>query len=435
MVWTGAGIVKRVVLTVKLIITIGAASLFLAGCQNATLSEITKRTSSVTQSVSGNNQRVGSAPTKLEINQGSSSTEMIVTWVDGGLAGSIYRIDRSSDGGRTWQLRSRVPSGVQIYRDTLPKGGGRFLYKIKVERSSVSSVEVVEKGAVQKTHQQQLAEERAIKEAKKREEERRAREIAAAEEEAGRIQAEKEAKEKAEKLAAAEAERVRVAAETAAKEEAEREAQRQAELRAQEEEKRARQAKEKRVAALLKQVEKELDAENLSGAEKLLGEYREKQGKSADKVKGYRKLKQRIASRRQVLDDLEQARDAERYMKQSSSSKPGQTATEKGKTKEGKKSKPRSKSTLLGKNAEGWVVQVATYPEAKKREAYSLLSTIKKSGFRGVFLKKQELAGRVLYRLRLGAYGDKDEALELQDKINLKMADQGVNSRVMRQKR
>ncbi len=420
---------KQVVLTVKLIITIGATSLLLVGCQNATLNEITKRTSSVAQEVAGNKQRVGAVPTNLEITQGSSSTEMIVTWRDGGIPGSIYRIDRSSDGGRSWQLRSRVASGVETYRDKLPKGGGRFLYRIRVEKGSLQDVEIVERGAVQLTHQQQLAEEREIKEAQKREEEERARQIAAAELEEKRLQAEKDAREEAERLAAEEAEKARLATEKAAREEAERaaelKAKQQAELQAREEKRKKLEKRKKAEAAILDRAEKDLEKGDVSAVEKSLKEYREKKGKSADKVKRYSKLKQKVVSMKQVLDDLEQVKVAEQYMKQGTSSNAVKS----------KKKKSRGKSSLLGKSAEGWVVQVATYPESKKRDAYSMLSTVKKSGFKSVFLKRQELAGRVLYRIRLGAYGNKEEAVELQEKINGKMADKGVASRVIMQKK
>lgn len=430
---------RRVVLTGKLIITIGVSSLLLAGCQNATLHEFSKRTSSVTQEVTSNKQRVGSAPTNLEIKQGDSSTEMIVTWRDGGIPGSVYRIDRSSDGGRSWQLRSKVVSGVQIYRDKLPRGGGRFLYRIRVEKGSPQKVEVVERGAVQLTNQQQLAEEREIKEAKQREEEEMARQAAIAEQEAKRLQAEKEARERAERLAAEEAEKARVAAENAAREEAEREAEikakQQAELRAREEKRKELEKRKKAEAAILDRAEKEFGREDIAAAEKSLQEYRKKKGKSADKVKKYSKLKQKIAARKQVLDDLEQAAAAEQYMKQGSPATTEKRAARKDQTIKSKKKKSRNKSSILGRDAEGWVVQVATYPESKKREAYGMLSTVKKAGFKTVFLKRQELAGRVLYRLRLGAYGEKEEAVELQKKINLKMADKGVVSRVMKQKK
>lgn len=239
-----------------------------------------------------------------------------------------------------------------------------------------------------------------------------------------------------------------------------------------EKKKRLEQQRKKALNGLLDQAEKRVEDGDLAAAEKLLQEYQKKAGeKAAKKQKRYQTIREKLDSMSQILADLERARDAERHLQKLLVE--GKALAENGMAGEARKryeevisldpqnqqaqdalkalpspavkpeSKPiaaapkkvvRKKSSLLGKSAEGWVVQVATYTEENKKQAYGMLGTIKKAGFKSVYIRKQKLAGRVLYRLRLGAYGDKVEAESLRDQLNQKMGGQGVNSRVTRQK-
>ncbi|MBT7308463.1 MAG: hypothetical protein HN842_09615 [Gammaproteobacteria bacterium] len=94
----------------------------------------------------------------------------------------------------------------------------------------------------------------------------------------------------------------------------------------------------------------------------------------------------------------------------------------------------RKKATLLKHKGEGWVVQVATMTKEKRKKAYELLGSLKKSGFRGAFIKKQELAGRQLYRLRIGVYAEKWEAEEALNQLNQNTQYRGYSGRTMFQK-
>lgn len=238
----------------------------------------------------------------------------------------------------------------------------------------------------------------------------------------------------------------------------------------QEKKKRLAQQRRKALNGLLNQAEKRVEDGDLSAAEKLLQQYLKKAGKGAKKQKRYQAIRQKLDSMSEILADLERARDAERQLQKLLVE--GEALAENGMAGEArkryqaalsldpenqqaqaalkllaapvKKPAPKSvvapkraakkKSSLLGKKAEGWVVQVATYIEDNKKQAYGMLGAIKKAGFKSVYIRKQELAGRVLYRLRLGAYGDKAEAESLRDQLNQKMGTQGFNSRVTRQK-
>ena len=237
-----------------------------------------------------------------------------------------------------------------------------------------------------------------------------------------------------------------------------------------EKKKRLEQQRQKALNNLLNQAEKRVEDGDLAAAEKLLQEYQKRAGKGVEKQKRYRTIREKLDSMSEIFADLERARDAERHLQKLLAE--GKALAENGMAGEARKryeevasldpanqvaqdalkalsfptakpkSKPvvapkkgvRKKSSLLGKGAEGWVVQVATYTEENKKQAYGMLGTIKRAGFKSVYIRKQKLAGRVLYRVRLGAYGDKAEAESLRDQLNQKMGEQGVNSRVTRQK-
>ncbi len=257
-------------------------------------------------------------------------------------------------------------------------------------------------------------------------------------------------------------------------------------------------ARKVRAEALIKQVEQSLEEGDVAAAEQQLAEYRTFVGERVLKQERFQSLRQKIITTKQMLADLEQASVAEQYLQQlmdealvleqqgakraareryreiletdpghrgaqegialleasketvkketpvvqarpkpASQSKPKPKPKPKPKSKSKSKSKPKpKKSSLLGSKAEGWVVQVATYPGDGKKQAYALLGTIKKSGFRAVFIKKQELAGRQLYRVRIGAYGEREEADRIRERLQQKMAELGIKvaSRVMQQK-
>ena len=248
-----------------------------------------------------------------------------------------------------------------------------------------------------------------------------------------------------------------------------------AEKQAEQERKRVQQmARKERAATLLKEIEAALDGGELFAAETKLDEYHQLLGNRALKQAAYQTLRQRVATMKRVFADMEQARVAEQYLLQlmeeaqvlQQQGKNGAARVKYGevlalnpehrgardgiqsllmeKTEESSAPKPKQsekrswqeQSTLLGKQSEGWVVQVATYPEDGKKAAYALLGTIKKAGFKAVFIKKQELAGRQLYRVRIGAYGVREEADAVSTQLMRKLATQDVRvaSRVMRQK-
>ena len=477
---------KLIVATRKLAVFV-ALSLLLAGCQNATLSELTKRAKSVSAPIPEGEQkkqdievqeitisRAPSAPSNLVASRGTSPIQIVISWEDGDRPAILYHIERSGDGGDSWVQRGTATAGVQTYTDHLLASENSYLYRVRTKHQ-------VEREILEKKLAQQILEERRIRE----EAERLAREEA----EKRKQEAEKQAREEAERLAREEAEKLKQEAEKQAREEAERrrqeaekqakeetekrkqEAKRQAILRAEKERKRTLKEKQKALISLLKRADKELTAGNLSAAEESLKQYREQRGEFTTGQKRYTKLLRQVETMGQILTDLEQTDDTERYLQkllaeasalgkhgdQAGARKrynevisidPANSEAKKGlqvlskkpqkvvqkKSKKSKSDKKR-KSSLLGKKAAGWIVQVATYTEEDKKTAYSMLGEIKKAGFKGVFIKKQELAGRTLYRLRLGAYGEKDEAMELRNQINSEMAERGVVSRVTLQKK
>ncbi len=473
----------------RVIVVAGMASLLVAGCQpGGSLEEITKRTAEVVEPIVVGNQQQGAAPkqvidrttstpSNLSVSRGTVPTEIILSWEGGDTPGSLNYVERSSDQGKSWAVRSTVSAGTQRYRDTIPAGAGPFQYRVRTQQQ-------VDQEALERKRAEQLLEQQRIREAEEREAERKRQEaerLAREEAERARLEVERLKQEE-------EAARLRREAEVKAQREAEarkrqvealaaqQRAEKEAKARAEEE---ARQAKEKRrqqerekkraLEALLSQAEQELAAGNLSAAEKSLKQYRTQKGASALSQRRYKELQKKISSMSQILADLEQTSDTEqqlqkllaegaalashgdvegarsRYNKVISID-PANRAARKGlqalssRSKVDRKKRPvaekkRKKSSLLGKSAEGWVVQVATYPEEKKKDAYGLMGAVKKAGFKGVFIKKQELAGRTLYRLRVGAYSDKAEAEALRDRINSTMSDRGVVSRVTLQKR
>ncbi|MBT6556028.1 MAG: hypothetical protein HOA22_10300 [Gammaproteobacteria bacterium] len=89
----------------------------------------------------------------------------------------------------------------------------------------------------------------------------------------------------------------------------------------------------------------------------------------------------------------------------------------------------------MGKEAEGWVVQVATYAVANKKHAFELLEKLQKLGFRSGYIKKQELAGRLLYRIRVGVYQSKEVAERIRDQITPLLGEERSVSRLMYQKK
>ncbi|MBT3308173.1 MAG: hypothetical protein HOL04_03250 [Gammaproteobacteria bacterium] len=236
--------------------------------------------------------------------------------------------------------------------------------------------------------------------------------------------------------------------------------------------KRERAEKKEKLKTLLLGIERSLDKGGLQQAEQQMEEYRALKGESALRQTEFQALRQRVIAMRQVFADLDQAKAAEQYLKQLINeaqrlkkrgdieaargkygevllqdpanraalkglevlSQPQQVAAPIPKVKVKKKEK--KSTSLLGKKAPGWVVQVATYHEDGKKEAYALLGAMKKAGFRAVFVKKQQLVGRTLYRIRVGAYSDKQEAVEVGQKIDQKMAEKGIKvaGRVMKQK-
>ncbi len=463
---------KRVGITGRLAVFV-AGSLLLSGCQNVTLSEITKRAKSVAGPVSGVDQkkrkvevqertlsRVASAPSNLVASRGASPTEIMISWEDGSRPASIYHVERSDDGGESWLQRGTVGTGVQTYSDHTLTSDNSFLYRVRTQQQ-------VEQELLEKKRAEQTLEEQRVKEAERvAAEQRRVREA----EERAREEAERLQREAAE-FAEEEAKKRQQEVERRAQEEAERlkaEIEKQSALRAEEKRKSALAQKQKSLKSLLDGAERELAAGNLSAAEEVLKQYRTKQGDSTIGQKRYDRLLRQIKSMSQILADLEQTNDTERYLQKlfaeasalsrhgdltgarkrysevisiDPTNKPAKEGLqalpkqpEKVVSKQSRKVK-KGKSSLLGKSAAGWIVQVATYGDKNKKTAYSMLGMIKKAGFKGIFIKKQELAGRTLYRLRLGAYGDKSEATALRDRINGEMAEQGIVSRVTLQKR
>ncbi len=240
----------------------------------------------------------------------------------------------------------------------------------------------------------------------------------------------------------------------------------------------ARQEAERKAAAqqLLKQIEEGLNASNVAAAEQAMAEYEQLLGVVALKSEHYQGLRKELVALKQMLAELEQAAAAEQFMQQlmveaeqleqSSDTagaetkyrevlalNPQHSAAMKAlaglmearakpkpatRPKKEKVAEPveKGESSYLGQDAEGWIIQVATYPEEGKREAYALLGALRKARYRAVFVKKQELAGRLLYRVRVGAYGEKSEAKQLQLMVEKDMALLGikVSTRVIRQK-
>lgn len=475
----------------RLIVVVGMASLLVAGCQpGGSLGEITKRAAEVAEPIVVGGQqgvpprqqvidRTTSTPSNLSVSRGAVPTEIILGWEGGDTPGSLNYVERSSDSGKSWVVRSTVSAGTQQYRDSIPAGAGPFQYRVRTQQQ-------VDQEALERKRAEQLREQQRIREAEEREAERRRQEAErVAHEEAERVRLE------AERLKQEEAARLRREAEAKAQREAEerkrqaealaaqQKAEKEAKARAAEQ---ARQAKEKRrqeerekkraLEALLSQAGQELAAGNLSAAEKSLKQYRREKGDSALSQRRYKELQKKISSMSQILADLEQTSDTEQQLQKllaegaalathgdvegarsrynrvisidpanSEARKGLEALSSKGKAVKKRSvakkpaAKKRAESSLLGKKAEGWVVQVATYTEEKKKEAYGLMGAVKKAGFKGVFIKKQELAGRTLYRLRIGAYGEKGEAEALRDRINRVMSDRGVVSRVTLQKR
>lgn len=482
----------------RLIVVVGMASLLVAGCQpGGSLGEITKRAAEVAEPIVVGGQqgvpprqqvidRTTSTPSNLSVSRGAVPTEIILSWEGGDTPGSLNYVERSSDSGKSWVVRSTVSAGTQQYRDSIPAGAGPFQYRVRTQQQ-------VDQEALERKRAEQLREQQRIREAEEREAERRRQEaerVAHEEAERVRLEAERLKQEEAARLrreAEAKAqreaeERKRQAEALAAQQKAEKEAKARAAEQARQAKEKRRQAKEKRrqeerekkraLEALLTQAEQELAAGNLSAAEKSLKQYRREKGDSALSQRRYKELQKKISSMSQILADLEQTSDTEQQLQKllaegaalathgdvegarsrynrvisidpanSEARKGLEALSSKGKAVKKRSvakkpaAKKRAESSLLGKKAEGWVVQVATYTEEKKKEAYGLMGAVKKAGFKGVFIKKQELAGRTLYRLRIGAYGEKGEAEALRDRINRVMSDRGVVSRVTLQKR
>ncbi len=237
---------------------------------------------------------------------------------------------------------------------------------------------------------------------------------------------------------------------------------------------REREEKKRKAAVLDLAVERALKQGKLQLAEEKMDAYQALKGEAALREPKFQRYRQQLVEMKQAFADLEQARAAERYLQQlldEASRLERKGKREAARAKYGEvlvldpthpkalrgleqltvarvepplqpQPKPEAKkpkkptSSLLGKKAAGWVVQVATFPASGKKEAFSLLGTIKKAGFKAVFIKKQELAGRQLYRVRIGAYGDRAEAERIQQRINRKLAelDIQISGRLMQQK-
>lgn len=347
-------------------------------------------------------------------------------------------------------------------------------------------------GCQPESQRPQAVETAAVEKRVVAEEEREVAEVqrAAAERARWKVEAERKARER---RAAKAAERLRKKQQLAEKRREEA-ASREAALKSKKAEvakkKADRALKKEKLEALLRAIEKALDGGKLQEAEKQQSAYRLLKGESALREPEFQQLRQRIIEMKRMFADMEQANMAEQYLQQLMDEAqrlgqqgdteaarrkygevlmqaPGNHAAQQGlerlsqrqqkrvvtetavveaskpveRPKKPKKSKNPEKmekksTTLLGSNAAGWVVQVATYPEDGKKEAYALLGAIKKSGFKAVFVKKQELAGRKLYRIRVGAYGDKSEAVAVSERLLAKMDEKGIKiaNRITRQR-
>jgi len=71
--------------------------------------------------------------------------------------------------------------------------------------------------------------------------------------------------------------------------------------------------------------------------------------------------------------------------------------------------------------------------EKDRKDAYGLLGKLKKGGFKSAFIRKQNLAGRNLYRLRLGVYRDKSDAEKLSYRVSSSELLSGIKGRVTQQ--
>jgi hypothetical protein len=105
------------------------------------------------------------------------------------------------------------------------------------------------------------------------------------------------------------------------------------------------------------------------------------------------------------------------------------TALEQAKLNE---AKAQGRVILLGEEAAGWVVQVATYRANGREQAFEWLGKIRRSGYKP-FLKTVEFPGRTLYRLRLGAYPERWMAEEVERRLLNNFPNDGLRPRIMRQ--
>lgn len=104
-------------------------------------------------------------------------------------------------------------------------------------------------------------------------------------------------------------------------------------------------------------------------------------------------------------------------------------AIEKAKLKE---AKAQGKVILLGENAAGWVVQVATFRADGREQAFEWLGKVRRAGYKP-FLKTVEFPGRTLYRLRLGAYPERWMAEEVERRLLNNFPNEGLRPRIMQQ--
>lgn len=250
----------------------------------------------------------------------------------------------------------------------------------------------------------------------------------------------------------------------------EREAKRRKEEEAKARERTEKLAKARKSGEIVASLQQAIAEGELSKAEQLLKQYRAHEGERVLKQSQYQQFRQEIARLKQMDADLEMARAAEQYLQQLL--KEAATLAQKGKREAARKKygevllqspgnaaaqqgleqlsrvvkekvvqpkkrdKKRVAKKVLGKKSAGWVVQVATYAAEGKKEAYALLATAKRAGFKAVFVKKQQIAGRTLYRVRVGVYADKEDAVRVKTALHQKMAAKGLNlsPRVMKQK-
>ena len=234
-----------------------------------------------------------------------------------------------------------------------------------------------------------------------------------------------------------------------------------------------RKEKEQRLSQLRKGIEGALVEGEVNKAEQGIVAYRKLKGDRALREPQFQGYRQKLIELKQTVADLEQAKAAELYLQQllnqasvlaeqgkfeksqvkygeilaidpdSNAAREGlvalaemKVALKKDKKRENAavssvetgvttKQAPKEAAIVLGKDTAGWVVQVATYTDGNKKEAYSLLGSIKRAGIKPVYVKKVELAGRTLYRVRIGVYANKVGAEAAQQMLKEKIGTDG----------